>query len=93
MVCFILQGGKRVAINDKLLSYGSDQYLINALDLPLIGKIRDAEDGLPYIAISLELEPAILAEVMSSMSQVSESQPDSTGIALNIRWTLIPPQQ
>jgi len=37
MICFILQGSKRVAINDNLLSYDSAQYLISALDLPLIG--------------------------------------------------------
>lgn len=63
MICFILQGSKRVAINDHLLSYDSEQYLISALDLPLIGQILDTEDGQPYVAVSLVLDPAILAEL------------------------------
>lgn len=49
MICFILQGSKRVALNDDLLSYDSEQYFISALDLPLIGQILDAEGGSPTL--------------------------------------------
>ena len=50
MICFILQGSKRIALNDNLLSYGSEHYLISALDLPLVGQILDAPEGQPYVA-------------------------------------------
>ncbi|MCO7247296.1 AraC family transcriptional regulator [Halomonas sp. Mc5H-6] len=83
MICFILQGSKRVAINDNLLSYDSEQYLISALDLPLTGQIFDAEEGLPYVAVSLVLDPAILAELAATMPSVRESEPTKIGITVN----------
>lgn len=83
MICFILQGAKRVAMNDHLLSYDSAHYLISALDLPLTGQILDAEGGQPYVAVSLVLEPSILAELAAAMPPVRESDPKGIGIAIN----------
>ncbi|RMQ50288.1 AraC family transcriptional regulator [Pseudomonas cichorii] len=83
MICFILQGSKQVAINDNLLGYDSEQYLISALDLPLIGQIIDAEGGQPYVAVSLVLDPAILAELASTMPPVRESEQKGVGIMIN----------
>ncbi|WP_461313727.1 AraC family transcriptional regulator [Acinetobacter sp. GN11] len=83
MICFILQGSKRVAINDNLLSYDSEQYLISALDLPLIGQIFDSEEGLPYVAVSLVLNPAILAELAATMPPVHEREQKGIGIMIN----------
>ncbi|OSR95779.1 HTH-type transcriptional activator RhaS [Pseudomonas syringae pv. actinidiae] len=83
MICFILQGSKSVSINDNLLSYGSEQYLISALDLPLIGQIFDAEDGQPYVAVSLVLDPAILAELAANMPPIRESSQTGIGITIN----------
>lgn len=83
MICFILQGSKRVAINDSLLSYDSEQYLISALDLPLIGQVLDAEGGQPYVALSIVLDPARLAELAAAMPPVRESEQKGIGIAIN----------
>lgn len=83
MVCFILQGSKRVALNDHVLSYDSQHYLISALDLPLTGQILDDEDGRPYVAISLVLDPAQLAELAATMATVRESDCKGVGIAIN----------
>ena len=83
MICFILQGSKRVAINDNLLSYDTAQYLISALDLPLIGQILDAGAGRPYVAVSLVLEPALVAELAATMAPVRENDPKGIGIAIN----------
>ncbi|WP_085704602.1 AraC family transcriptional regulator [Pseudomonas sp. B8(2017)] len=83
MICFILQGSKRVAINDDLLSYDSEQYLISALDLPLIGQILDAGDGQPYVAISLELDAAVLAELAATMPSIREKEQTGMGIAIH----------
>jgi AraC-like DNA-binding protein len=83
MICFILQGSKRVAINDTLLSYDSAQYLISALDLPLIGQILDAGAGQPYVAVSLVLEPALVAELAATMPPVRENDSRGIGVAIN----------
>lgn len=83
MICFILQGSKRIAINDQLLSYDREHYLISALDLPLTGQILDAEGGRPYVAVSLVLDPALLAQLAASMPPVRECAPKGVGIAIN----------
>jgi AraC-like DNA-binding protein len=83
MICFILQGSKRVAINDNFLSYDSADYLISALDLPLIGQILDAGARQPYVAVSLVLEPALVAELAATMPQIPENDSRRIGIAIN----------
>ena len=83
MICFILQGSKDVAIHDEHLSYDASQYLISALDLPLIGQIRDADVGKPYVAVSLILDPALLAEIASTMPQTRDTDAQRSGVAIN----------
>lgn len=83
MICFILQGSKDVAIHENLLSYDPSHYLVSALDLPLSGQIRDAEDGAPYVAVSLVLDPALLADIASAMPVSREMDIRSIGIAIN----------
>src|SRR5260221_12271030 len=39
VVCFLLQGSKRVAVHANLLSYDSSHYLVSAMDLPLAGQL------------------------------------------------------
>ncbi|WP_447412347.1 AraC family transcriptional regulator, partial [Clostridium perfringens] len=58
-------------------------YLVSALDLPLTGRILDAEDGQPYVAVSLTLDPALLADVASTMPQPRDTQRRGIGIAIN----------
>ncbi|WP_144735717.1 AraC family transcriptional regulator [Acinetobacter oleivorans] len=83
MICFILQGSKRVVINNAVLSYDYEQYLISALDLPLSGQILDTEDGQPYISVSIMLDPAILAEMAASVSSVRDHEQKGIGITIN----------
>lgn len=88
MICFILQGSKDVAIGDALMRYDSQQYLVSALDLPLSGQIHDADDGQPYVSVSLVLDPALLSQVASDMPPVREVDAPGIGIAIN---TMTPP--
>ena len=83
MICFILQGSKRVALGDTLLSYDSAQYFISALDLPLIGQILDAGQGRPYVAVSLVLEPALLAELATTVPSTREIDEKGMSVAIN----------
>lgn len=82
MICFILQGSKDVAIHNDLLRYNSAQYLISALDLPLSGQIHDDADG-PYVAVSLVLDPALLADVAATMPLARDAGEPGSAIAIN----------
>lgn len=83
MICFILQGSKDVTIHDNLLRYGAEQYLISALDLPLSGQIHDAGPGRPYVSVSLVLDPAMLAQIASTMPPVRDADAPGSGLAIN----------
>jgi len=83
MICFILQGSKRVTINNTLLGYDREHYLISALDLPLTGQIFDDEAGHPYVAVSLVLDPTILATLAVAMPAVRDSEQRGVGVSLN----------
>jgi AraC-like DNA-binding protein len=58
-------------------------YLVSAVDLPLTGQILDAENGQPYVAVSLVLDPALLADIALTMPQVRDAAPRGIGIAIN----------
>ncbi len=83
MICFILQGSKEVALQDDLLRYDSAHYLVSALDLPLSGQIHDGADGSPYVAVSLVLDPALLADIASTMAPAGEREIPGSAIAIN----------
>lgn len=82
MICFILQGSKDVTIHDNLLRYNAEQYLISALDLPLSGQIHDAGRGRPYVSVSLVLDPALLAQIASTMPPARDADAPGSGIAI-----------
>ncbi|ARM90253.1 MULTISPECIES: AraC family transcriptional regulator [Rhizobium] len=83
MICFILQGSKDVAIHDNLLRYDSAQYLVSALDLPLSGQIHNADDGRPYISVSLVLDPSLLSQIAADMPPIRDPDAPGIGIAIN----------
>lgn len=83
MICFILQGAKRVSIHNALLNYDSEQYLISALDLPLSGQIFDDEAGRPYVAVSLVLDPTLLAQIAATMPPLRDGDPKGVGVTLH----------
>jgi AraC-like DNA-binding protein len=83
MICFVLRGSKQLAVNDDLLSYDPEHYLISGIDLALVGQIFDAEDGQPYVAVTLDLDSALLADIASTMPPARDADPQSIGIAIN----------
>lgn len=94
MICFILQGTKDVTIHDNLLRYDAAQYLVSALDLPLSGQIHDEGLGMPYVSVSLVLDPALLAQIAATMPPARDGDAPGSGIAINpmtapIRDTLL----
>ena len=83
LVCLILQGGKRVTMGSKVLQFAAGDSLIVTADTPTISQITHASHKEPYLAIVIELEPAIIAELDSDIAEVpgadcSVLQSDST---------------
>ena len=64
MVCFVLQGAKRVAFGGRTLVYRGESYMLLSADLPVTGQVIEATPRAPYLAVSLLLDPAAIADLV-----------------------------
>ncbi|GAB3258025.1 AraC family transcriptional regulator [Chitinimonas naiadis] len=65
MVNLILQGGKTLTVGEQALDYDPATYFVMSVGLPAAGAVRPAADGLPYLAVALTLDAAVLADLFS----------------------------
>ncbi|MER2176440.1 MAG: AraC family transcriptional regulator [Stenotrophomonas maltophilia] len=72
MLHLVLQGSKTLSIGDRLSSHESGTYFIVPVDVPATGEIFPADDGLPYLAASLMLDPNIIASLLGSSGKALE---------------------
>ncbi len=67
MLCIVAQGAKRTLLGDTVVDYHAGQYLVVSVDLPVTGAVVQAHPDAPYLALSLALDPAVLAEMLLAM--------------------------
>lgn len=67
MINLILQGGKSMTMGAQTLHYDPATYFVMSVDLPAVGSVHAAASGEPYLAISLTLDPAAIAALLSDM--------------------------
>jgi AraC-like DNA-binding protein len=65
MVNLILQGSKSMTIGDRTLRYDPASYFVMSIDLPAVGSIHAAETGEPYLAVSLTIDPKVVAAMLA----------------------------
>jgi AraC-like DNA-binding protein len=63
-LCIIAQGAKEVYLGDKSYPYDADRYLLATVELPVTGQVVEATPERPYLALRLELDPALVGSVM-----------------------------
>jgi AraC-like DNA-binding protein len=64
VLAVVAQGGKRLALGDRVYDYGVGQYLVASVDLPVTGHVVDAAPGHPTLAFGMTLEPGTIAELL-----------------------------
>ena len=65
-LCLIAQGSKRVSIVEHSVVYDAAHYLLVSVDLPLVGHVLDASPERPYLCCKIDLDAAMLADLMAS---------------------------
>ncbi|WP_255548672.1 AraC family transcriptional regulator [Luteibacter sp. dw_328] len=78
MINLILQGGKSMTVGDRTLHYDPATYFVMSVELPAVGAVRPSEQGDPYLAVSLTLDPTVLATLLTDLPPPS---PDSRGVS------------
>ena len=64
-VTVMAQGRKRVDLGSTSFIYGPSQFLLTAVDLPVISRIVEASAETPCLALSLKIEMPVVRELLS----------------------------
>jgi AraC-like DNA-binding protein len=82
LFCVVAQGRKQIMIGDRVLIYDAAKYLVVSVDLPASGSIIDASAEEPYLAFSLRLDRAALAELLLEMADAEDHGAPAAGMAV-----------
>ncbi len=69
--CVVLQGSKISLLGEQAWRYTQGQYLIASMDLPVTAQIVEASSDRPYMAFSLTIDPAMIAELVVELEDAS----------------------
>lgn len=67
LVCFVLQGKKRLVVGETECLVSEGRSIIVAADMPVIGRIVEAKPEAPYVAIAVELDMGLLRELVAQI--------------------------
>lgn len=81
MVCVIAQDKKRVIAGDTILDYDMGKYQVSSVDLPVTARVRSATTKHPYLALSLQLDPKLLASVLLDLPKSNGRHTFHRGVA------------
>lgn len=66
-ICVIAQGRKQVMMGEQVFVYDAQNYLTVSVDVPVIGHVVAASEDEPYLSLRIDLDPAMLAEMVLDM--------------------------
>lgn len=67
LACLVLQGGKQVMMGARTFTFSAGDSLLITADVPTVSQIIDASPEAPYISLVIDLDPALLTELMEEM--------------------------
>lgn len=82
MINLILTGSKTMTVGNRTLRYDPATYFVMSVDLPAVGSVHSAETGEPYLAVSLTLEPTIVANLLADLPRPAGGDLYSPGFSI-----------
>ncbi|MCK0208285.1 AraC family transcriptional regulator [Starkeya koreensis] len=67
LVCLVVQGAKQVTMGTREFSFGAGDSLLITADVPIVSHIVRASHASPYVSLVLELDAAVIAELLLEM--------------------------
>jgi AraC-like DNA-binding protein len=74
-LCIVVQGAKWSIFGDQRFDYRAGQALLVSVEMPAIGRIAQASPTEPFLGLVIELDPAVLQDVVDGL----EAVPPPTG--------------
>jgi AraC-like DNA-binding protein len=69
LICLVLQGSKRVTFGVKSVDFGPGDSLLITADVPTVSQVTCATLAEPYLALVLELDTAVIAELAARIAE------------------------
>ncbi|MFT0858701.1 AraC family transcriptional regulator N-terminal domain-containing protein [Ancylobacter sp. G4_0304] len=82
MINLILTGSKTMTVGDRTFRYDPATYFVMSVDLPAVGSVHASAVGDPYLAVSLTLEPAIVANLLADLPKPAGGELYSSGFSV-----------
>jgi len=76
-ICVIVQGAKRVLLEDEIYHYAPPQFLAVSVDLPLLGQVVEASAQRPYLCLQIVIEPRQIGELIAQSDDARWSRSDT----------------
>lgn len=67
LVCLVVQGAKQVTMGTRDFNLGAGDSLLITADVPIVSHITKATHASPYVSLVLELDLAVIAELVREM--------------------------
>jgi len=83
LVCLIVQGNKQVTMGARGFAFSAGDSLIITADVPTVSQITRASRAAPYLSLVLELDSALIAELITQMDDTMAAD----GFAVRIEPT------
>lgn len=68
LACLVLQGAKRVTAGARVFEFAAGDSLLVTADIPTVSQITRASAAAPYYSLVLELDPAVIADLVAQMT-------------------------
>ncbi|MBS1020245.1 MULTISPECIES: AraC family transcriptional regulator [Gluconobacter] len=82
MVNLILTGSKTMTVGDRMLRYDAATYFVMSVDLPAVGAIHPSDGGAPYLAVSLTIQPSVVATLLTDMPKIGGGELYRSGFSV-----------
>lgn len=83
-ICIVLQGAKEIILGEDTLRYGTMECLAVGMTLPATGHIVEASPDAPYTGLTLELDVAMIRNVLEQL-EAPPAPPMDPGPCLFVR--------
>ncbi|MFL1417655.1 AraC family transcriptional regulator N-terminal domain-containing protein [Pseudomonas fildesensis] len=77
MLHLVLQGSKTLSIGEQVFHYPAGSYFLVPVDVPATGEIYPSGPDLPYLAISLTLDPNVIASLLVEEGKADKASTSS----------------
>ena len=78
-LCIVVQGAKWSIFGDQRFDYRAGQALLVSVEMPAIGRVAQASPSEPFLGLVIELDPAVLRDVVDGLDSVPRSSGDLRG--------------